>query len=414
LSDIIICVDDEKIILDALYSELKANLFEDFDIELAQSGEEALEIIEECIEDNINIPLIISDFIMPGMKGDEFLIQAHKIIPNTNKIMLTGQSSMEGITNAINYANLYRFMSKPWDSSNFMLTINGAIKDFKQREKIESYKKDLELKVQTKTKELKQLNESLEQRIKEELEKNRIKEQLLAQQAKTSVMGEMLAAIIHQWKQPLAAINAVNDETKFKSKFNKLTPELVELNCEAISQQVEHMKNTMDDFRNFFKPAIKKEYHVNDVLLNTNHLIGDILKSKGIDLKINSDIDQKTIGFDNELIQVIINIVNNARDAIEENNSENKTIFVNSKKDNNFIEITIQDCAGGIPEDIIKKIFDPYFTTKPDDKGTGIGLDMSKSIIQKVNGSISVENRLVKIADKEYNGACFIIRLKGV
>jgi response regulator RpfG family c-di-GMP phosphodiesterase len=207
LSDIIICVDDEKIILDALYSELKANLFEDFDIELAQSGEEALEIIEECIEDNINIPLIISDFIMPGMKGDEFLIQAHKIIPNTNKIMLTGQSSMEGITNAINYANLYRFMSKPWDSSNFMLTINGAIKDFKQREKIESYKKDLELKVQTKTKELKQLNESLEQRIKEELEKNRIKEQLLAQQAKTSVMGEMLAAIIHQWKQPLAAIN---------------------------------------------------------------------------------------------------------------------------------------------------------------------------------------------------------------
>jgi C4-dicarboxylate-specific signal transduction histidine kinase len=414
LSSVIICVDDEKIVLDSLYSELEVNILGDFDIELAESGEEALEIIEELIEENVDVPLIISDFIMPNMKGDEFLTQAHRLLPDANKVMLTGQSSIDGVINAINNANLYRFMSKPWDSSDFMLTLNGAIKDYEQKNKIKKYQENLEAEIERKTLELQELNRDLENRVLLEVKKNREKEQLLAQQGKSSVMGEMMSAIIHQWKQPLAAVSALNDEISFKSKIGMLTNEIVDNNTSSIKKQLEHMSNTMNDFRNFFRPAIKRKYFIKDVLNDVTNLIGDILNSKGISIFMCVDEDYETIGFDNELVQVLINIINNSRDAIEENNSEIKAIYINCNKDSEYINLYISDCAGGIPENIIDKIFEPYFTTKSQDKGTGIGLDMSKSIITKVDGLLNVSNQIKLIDNKEYKGACFKISLKSV
>jgi C4-dicarboxylate-specific signal transduction histidine kinase len=409
LNGVIICVDDEKIVLDSLYGELNFNLLDEFDIELAQSGEEAIEIIEDLLEDGETIPLIISDFIMPNMKGDEFLIKAHELVPDTNKIMLTGQSSIEGVTNAINYANLYRFVSKPWDSSDLILTVNAAIKDFFQRDKIKKNQEYLEEQVKLKTKQLEDLNKNLEQKVLEEISKNREKEQQLAQQSRTSMMGEMMAAITHQWKQPLAAISAINEKVLFMSQMNKLTQETIEQSTATVKQQIEHMSKTMNDFKNFFKPAVEKEYEIKSVIDDVMNLIGDILKSKGISIIVeNNENSYKTIGFDNELTQVIINIINNARDAIEENKCECKDIIISFQSDDEFHIISIQDSAGGIPEEIINNIFDPYFTTKCQDKGTGIGLDMSKSIINKVSGKIEVENKIQ--SDKK--GACFKIYLK--
>jgi C4-dicarboxylate-specific signal transduction histidine kinase len=409
LNGVIICVDDEKIVLDSLYGELNFNLLDEFDIELAQSGEEAIEIIEDLLEDGETIPLIISDFIMPNMKGDEFLIKAHELVPDTNKIMLTGQSSIEGITNAINYANLYRFVSKPWDSSDLTLTVNAAIKDFFQRDKIKKNQEYLEEQVKLKTKQLEDLNKNLEQKVLEEINKNREKEQQLAQQSRTSMMGEMMAAITHQWKQPLAAISAINEKVLFMSQMNKLTQETIEQSTATVKQQIEHMSKTMNDFKNFFKPAVEKKYEIKSVIDDVINLIGDILKSKGISIIVeNNENSYKTIGFDNELTQVIINIINNARDAIEENKCECKDIVISFQSNDEFHIISIQDSAGGIPEEIINNIFDPYFTTKCQDKGTGIGLDMSKSIINKVSGKIEVENKV----QNDKKGACFKIYLK--
>ena len=153
---VILCVDDESIILDSL-NFLFRNSFEDkYSVEFAESGSEALELIEELLEENREIAIIVSDYLMPGMKGDEFLINVHKMLPNTKKILLTGQADFKAVTNTINSANLYRFISKPWQNEDITLTISEAIK---------SYSQDKLLAVQNK--QLEQKNIELEEKVNE-------------------------------------------------------------------------------------------------------------------------------------------------------------------------------------------------------------------------------------------------------
>jgi CheY-like chemotaxis protein len=133
---VILCVDDEKIILDSLESELSQKLPSNYIIELAESGEEAFEIIEELVEDGLDIALVVSDYIMPGMKGDEVLIKAHEIVPDALKIMLTGQADANAVGNVINKAKLYQYVSKPWEKDELWLTINSALENYEQHKSI--------------------------------------------------------------------------------------------------------------------------------------------------------------------------------------------------------------------------------------------------------------------------------------
>lgn len=160
---IILCVDDESIILDSL-NFLFRNVFEDkFSTEFAESGDEALELIDELLEEEREIAVIISDYLMPGMKGDEFLINAHKKLPYTKKILLTGQADFKAVTNAINSADLYRFISKPWQNEDISLTIQEAAKSFKQDKMLEEQNRQLE----EKNKLLEEQNITLEIKVKE-------------------------------------------------------------------------------------------------------------------------------------------------------------------------------------------------------------------------------------------------------
>ena len=152
----IICVDDERTVLDGIHAQLHREFGKDFIVERAESGEEALEIIEELHKDNLEIPIIISDQLMPGMLGHEFLIKAHEIIPDTLKVLLTGQSNIQAITEAVNKAKLYRYLEKPWESTDLLLTVKQAIR---------SYHKDREL--EEKNILLKRHNEELEQLVAE-------------------------------------------------------------------------------------------------------------------------------------------------------------------------------------------------------------------------------------------------------
>lgn len=151
---VILCIDDESIIVNSLKTELRTALESAFLVETAESGMEALEIVDELLETGYEIPLIISDYIMPEMKGDEVLIKIHKKIPESRKIMLTGQSSLEGITNVINHAQLYRFISKPWNPNDLAMTVREAIKSYYQEAEIENKNRELEA-----------LNASLEQKV---------------------------------------------------------------------------------------------------------------------------------------------------------------------------------------------------------------------------------------------------------
>jgi CheY-like chemotaxis protein/class 3 adenylate cyclase len=146
---VIVCVDDEQTVLSSLKMELKESLGDMYLIEIAESGEDALELFDELLEDNYEIPLIISDYIMPDIKGDELLKRIHAISPHTRKIMLTGQASIEGIGNAINYAKLYRYIAKPWNRDDLILTISEAIKSYFKDKQLEEKKKELERKITT-------------------------------------------------------------------------------------------------------------------------------------------------------------------------------------------------------------------------------------------------------------------------
>ncbi|MCX6145815.1 MAG: response regulator [Candidatus Kapabacteria bacterium] len=158
----IICVDDEKIILDSLKLELKGTFGNDYNIEVAESGEEAIEIIDEILKKNEELYLVISDYIMPEMKGDELLETVHFKCPEAFCIMLTGQATIEGVTNAINKAKLYRYLSKPWEQQDFILTINEALKSYARLKQIEEQNEE----IRKQNTEIKEINTNLDKLVK--------------------------------------------------------------------------------------------------------------------------------------------------------------------------------------------------------------------------------------------------------
>ncbi len=239
----------------------------------------------------------------------------------------------------------------------------------------------------------------------------RKQENLLVQQSKMAIMGEMIANIAHQWKQPLSTIRASNALLKLNRQYGDFD-EKVDESIEVIDYSVENLAHTIDDFRNFFKPSKVINYFkisnslekvfklINAQLINSNiQLIKDI---KEIDL----------YGYENELLQVIINILKNAYDELKSLDKPKKLIFIKTYKDEKYLYLEIKDNAGGIPENIKTKIFDSYFTTKDDDKGTGIGLYMSKKIIEdSMCGRIQARNENYEYENQSHKGAVFKISI---
>lgn len=228
-------------------------------------------------------------------------------------------------------------------------------------------------------------------------------EVLIEKQSKMAAMGEMIDAIAHQWKQPLGIIKLKSDYLMIMHEASQSIPIKEAQDCsDSVQEQVEHLLNTLDEFRNFLRPnKTEKIFSVQKVLNSVTTLLKDELLSTLITVNINVIDDIEINGLENEFKHVIINIINNAKDAFMENSIKNRTIDITLKNEENLSRITLQDNAGGIPINVIDNIFDANFTTKSDDKGTGIGLYMSQQIINKLGANIYVENR--------DNGACFII-----
>lgn len=217
---------------------------------------------------------------------------------------------------------------------------------------------------------------------------------IIAQQAKMAEMGEMIGSIAHQWRQPLNAINAAAMKLNFSSYLNNLNDEEIQEKTKFIEQQSIKMSETISDFMNFFKPSKKKEHFlIVDIYQKIFDFLEPQLTSKNIQLEIIDGENIKIYGFKNEFEHILLNLINNAKDAFKNSDCEHKkiTILVKEKKENTIIKVI--DNAGGIPSSILSKIFNPYFTTKAQGEGTGIGLYMTKVIVEKhFNGSISVEN----------------------
>lgn len=267
-----------------------------------------------------------------------------------------------------------------------------------------------EKKVQEKTKELQNLNNSLQEKIKQEVLESRTKDQIMYQQARLASMGEMIGNIAHQWRQPLNALMLLIQTFKVKSQNGKLTQEFIDLQVNDGLKIAKAMSQTIEDFRNFFHSSSDKEvFNLKENIQDSISLVDAFLKQNEINIEVNCPRNIELYGYKSAFSQVILNLIKNSEDVLKERliSPAKIRIVVSVENDGDFKEISSKGCVkilftdngGGIKLEDIQKIFEPYFTTKHKSVGTGIGLYMSKQIIEKqMQGSIEVCN--VRYNDK--------------
>ncbi len=241
---------------------------------------------------------------------------------------------------------------------------------------------------------LRKARQELEKRVEERTMELRAKDQLLMKQSRQAAMGEMIGNIAHQWRQPLNALGISVQSLLITYEDGELTGEYLKSMTGSAMELISHMSRTITDFRNYFKPDKEKvEFNVCQAVRKTISLIEESFSSRNITIETRSEGDPVINGYPSEYSQVLLNILINARDTIIERGISDPRVTINISSENLKALVTISDNAGGIAENIIDKIFDPYFTTKGPDKGTGVGLFMSKSIIEKnMGGKLTARN----------------------
>jgi signal transduction histidine kinase len=248
--------------------------------------------------------------------------------------------------------------------------------------------------------------------LQEEIEKNKQKDALLAEQAKMVALGEMIGNIAHQWRQPLSMISTASTGVLMYKDMGKLNDDFLEKEMTRINDNAQYLSKTIDDFRDFMKDDTQKvSFNLNEELEKCLQIEEGVIKQNS--LKVIKNIDKNIVmyGLPHGLSQALINIINNAKDAML-NLKSDKYLFIDTILDDKQIRIMLKDNGGGIPKDIIHKVFEPYFTTKHQSNGTGLGLHMTYQIItEHMKGSITVNNETYSYDGVEYTGACFTICL---
>jgi len=253
--------------------------------------------------------------------------------------------------------------------------------------------------------ELDNLNKDLEKRIAKEINLSKENHKRYEQQAKMAAMGEMMDAVAHQWKQPLNALSLLSDMLVSDFKSKDVNQTYIDTLTDDIQTQIAHMVTTLHEFRNFFRPRETKEsFGIKRCVQSVMLLVKDEFLHNSININLQSDKEIIIRGIENEFKHLVLNIINNAKDAFNERSIKEREIYINFYKEDTNINLTIEDTAGGIPQSIIHDIFKPEMTTKEIGKGTGIGLYMSMQIAQKLGGSLSVTN---------FNmGALFLLKIE--
>ena len=349
----ILIIDDTKTNIDLLLE-----LLDEYNIFVATDGPTGLDILKEN-----DIDLVLLDIMMPDMDGYEVcqIIRNTPKISETPIIFLTAKSQEEDIEKAYEVGG-NDYITKP----------------FKQKELLARVHMQLQIKNHNKT-----------------------LENLLMQQSKMAQMGEMVDAIAHQWIQPINVISLSVQVLALEFAENKVDLKYIENFKNNINLQIEHLVQTLDEFRYFFRPIKQKEkFDVKNIIEKVFILLNEELKHNNINISIEEKSAYKLYGNENEFKHILINLINNSKDAYIENQIRKRDIIIAIDGDNKTIEFI--DNAGGISENIIDKIFDMNYTTKK--KGSGMGLYMSRKIAKKLSLTLDVENLT--------NGVKFI--LKGI
>jgi C4-dicarboxylate-specific signal transduction histidine kinase len=294
-----------------------------------------------------------------------------------------------------NIANIENFLDKDYPS--LKVSLEKLLKDYKRKENrlniiINQSDKQQQVLLSL-NEELDSYKNELELKVEEEIEKRKEKDKIILQQSKLAAMGEMMDAVAHQWKQPINIINMQIDMLGYDFEDDLVNEKYVKQLQRDIFRNIKHMTNTLDEFRTFFRPNKDVEkFYVKDMVNKVLLLVKDEFIKNLITINLIVEDNYTLIGVENEFKHLILNIINNAKDAFIERNIKERQIDIEVKSTEKFYAINILDNAGGIPQDLISDIFKTNVTTKIGDKGTGIGLYMSEQIAVKHNGSLTVEN----------------------
>ncbi len=285
-------------------------------------------------------------------------------------------------------------------------SFNKMVESLSQsKQKLENYNQQLEQEVNKRTVALDALNKNLDKKVKQAVLQRQEQEQLMIHQSRLAAMGEMIGAIAHQWRQPLNALSLVLQNLSLNYQLGKLDEENMKRGMEKSERLINKMSTTIDDFRNFFKPNKHAEnFNIKGLLISTIGLLDAQFKNHNITINVYCEEDLIIKGFQGEFSQVLINLLNNAKDTLLERGSEKPAVDITVNRVATGVKLIVHDNAGGIGDDIIDKIYDPYFTTKEEGSGTGIGLYMSKMIVENnMHGKLSAFN--------DHEGANFVIEI---
>lgn len=339
-------------------------------IDTAGTKEEALELFK-----NNKYDLMIIGLKIPEVKdGIDLIERIRNISKNITILTIASDLDTYEFTKLIEL-NVDGFIIKPVYIKQFSDIIHKTLFKLKNKEDLYHYRLDLENKVKTQVKLLRQ------------------KDAMLFQQSKLAAMGEMMDAVAHQWKQPINNIKMRVDLLEYDFEDGKVDKDYIKKYKDSIFNQFDHMVTTLNEFRTFFRPNKEVEdFDAYGMIEKVLLLVKDEFLKNNINIQVNK-IDDFTIrGVENEFKHLILNIINNSKDAFNEKNIQNRRINIDLLKKDSLKVIQIEDNAGGIAEHIIEHIFKANITTKRKSNGTGIGLYMSSQIAQKHNANIKVSN----------------------
>ena len=364
----ILVVDDTQSNLDILIE-----LLHGYKVTVALDGSSAINMIK-----NQSIDLILLDIMMPGIDG--YQVCQHLKLDLGSKhipiIFITAKTDEESIEYAFACGGV-DYVTKPFKSGELLSRIETHLT-------------------------LKNMMSNLEEVVEQEILKRQEQEQILQEKSKMAAMGEMMDAVAHQWKQPLNALHLYSDLIPGDFSSGIVDQAYMDEFRTDVQIQITHMVDTLDEFRTFFRPnKVNTNFMFMDVIDSVLILIKDEFMKHSITIEVEQKETLNMYGSENELKHLLLNILNNAKDAFVDNAVKHKCITIRLTRSNQGNRVEIEDNAGGIPENVLPHIFKANVTSKSEGRGTGIGLYISSQIAQKYGAVLSAKN--------QNKGACFTL-----